>query len=591
MPPPPNQTRPEEFLFKTMEETIKIADYLFERLRQLGVRSLFGVPGDYNLTLLDYVEPAGIRWVGNCNELNAAYAADGYARTNGLGALVTTFGVGELSAANGIAGAYAEKVPVVHIVGTPSRTLQESRALMHHTFADGEYRRFAAMHSHITIGQTNLTDPRTALQQIEWILQQALLHSRPVYLEIPEDMVGFSVLTSSLIPVPPSQFINSCPQALECILQRMYSAQRPLILVDGESRPCGILGHIEDLIQSTGWPTWTTTFGKGLTNEQMRNVHGVYVGVYGNKEYKAYFESADLVIHLGPHLSDTNSQGFTILPNEEITIAFSETFVRVGGRTFRDLSCRGLIKQLLQELDRGQLVKVDGLPNYIIAVGETSLRDSITQEQFYRFVNPLFCSGDIVLTETGTAAHGGRSFRFPPNVRMITATTWLSIGYMLPATLGAALAQREGREREVPLPQTVEHRARPCVILFVGDGSLQMSIQELSTIIRQKVSAIIFIINNNGYTIERAIHGRNQGYNDIASWCHLQALSFFGDDEDHAKKSTFTARTWEELGSVLRVVRRGDGVRLVEVFMGQDDCQGSLSDLLKKQIAAEKMTE
>jgi pyruvate decarboxylase len=90
---------------------------------------------------------------------------------------------------------------------------------------------------------------------------------------------------------------------------------------------------------------------------------------------------------------------------------------------------------------------------------------------------------------------------------------------------------------------------------------------------------------NNGYTIERAIHGRNQGYNDIASCRHLQALSFFGDDEEHAKKNTFTARTWEELRSVLQIVRKSDGVRLVEVFMGQDDCQGIFLDLLKKQIA------
>lgn len=191
MPLPPSKSRQvynfHKMFFTTMAETIKTADYLFETLRQLGVRSLFGVPGDYNLTLLDHVEPAGIRWVGHCNELNAAYAADGYARINGLGALITTFGVGELLAVNGIAGAYAEKVPIIHIVGTPSRTLQESRALMHHTFADGEYRRFASMHSHIAIAQTNLIDPRTALQQIEWTFQQALLHSRPGRLRLGKD--------------------------------------------------------------------------------------------------------------------------------------------------------------------------------------------------------------------------------------------------------------------------------------------------------------------------------------------------------------------------------------------------------------------
>lgn len=166
-----------------------------------------------------------------------------------------------------------------------------------------------------------------------------------------------------------------------------------------------------------------------------------------------------------------------------------------------------------------------------IRLGGICPTDAITQAEFYRFVNPLFCSGDIVLTETGTAAHGGRGFQFPANVRMLTAATWLSIGYMLPATLGAALARCETREREAP---RTDDSGEPCAILFIGDGSLPMSVQELSTMINQNVNAIVFTINNDGYTIERAIHGRNQGYNDVASWRHLQALSFFGDDEEHA---------------------------------------------------------
>lgn len=148
-------------------DTVKLGDYLFTRLLQLGVTDIFGVPGDYNLRLLDYVVPAGLHWVGNCNELNAAYAADGYGRIKGLSALVTTFGVGELSAANGIAGAYGERSPVVHIVGTPPRPLQSTRALMHHTFSDGEYGRFSAMAIHITAAQTKVTDTTTAPDKID----------------------------------------------------------------------------------------------------------------------------------------------------------------------------------------------------------------------------------------------------------------------------------------------------------------------------------------------------------------------------------------------------------------------------------------
>ena len=176
-----------------MAPTIKLAEYLLIRLKQLGVDSIHGVPGDYNLAFLDYIEPQGIHWVGNCNELNAGYASDAYARIKGLGALITTFGVGELSASNAIAGAYAELAPVVHIVGTPSRHLQQNRALVHHTLNDGDFRRFAQMASHITIAQASLSDPCTCPQLIDSTIQQCLVHSRPVYIELPADMVATQV--------------------------------------------------------------------------------------------------------------------------------------------------------------------------------------------------------------------------------------------------------------------------------------------------------------------------------------------------------------------------------------------------------------
>lgn len=570
--------------------TTKIGQYLFSRLRQLGVKSVFGVPGDYNLKLLDYVEPAGLRWIGNCNELNAAYATDGYARMSGLGALVTTFGVGELSASNGIAGAYAEKAPVVHIVGTPARDIQQSRAPIHHTFADGEYRRFAAMHSHITIAQANLTDPRTAVGQINRLLNQARLYSRPVYLEIPDDMVNVTVdiadQNHSAEDLEPLQSVSGDQaKAVECVLEKLYSAKRPLILVDGDSRPCGILDKIDTIVQTTGWPTFMTTSGKGLVNEELPNVYGVYTGSYGQEAYKTYFDTADLVLHLGPHISDTNSQLFTTLPRKEVTVSLAETEVQIEGQKFGDLSCRQVVEQMMQGLNKERLASVEALPEVITSAGSTDPNGLITQDKFYRFVNPVFRAGDVVLTETGTASHGGRYFNLPQGVRMFAATTWLSIGYMLPATLGAAQSQREKAEDKPS--KAAEDSSKPCTILFIGDGSLQMSVQEISTMIKQKLDVIIFILNNDGYTIERAIHGKNQSYNDVASWRYLDALRFFGDNAAHAEKSVFAAKTWGELDNVLKEVRKGSGVRLVEVAMEREDCQDMLLDLMKLQANVE----
>ncbi|KAJ5550973.1 hypothetical protein N7461_005671 [Penicillium sp. DV-2018c] len=569
-----------------MTQDIKLADYLLTRLRQLGVDSMFGVPGDYNLRLLDFVEPAGLHWVGNCNELNAAYAADGYGRIKGLSALITTYGVGELSAINGIAGAYAENTPVVHIVGTPPRPLQSARTFMHHTFSDGDYRRFANMSIHVTAAQARLEDATTAPERIDHVLRQALIHSRPVYLEVPDDMPDVLVSAANLqteirIPEPPSSTFE--PQALAQIRERLYSAKRPFILVDGESTALGIVEQLDALIKATNWPTWTTVYGKGLVNEHLPNAYGLYAAAFGDKPAEEYFNEADLVLFFGPHKSDTNTYFYTTIPKPEVAITFSGSTVQIENNTYRDLSARKILSTLLQDLDTSRLVTAPAPPK---AQTQTTLSDiqdtdAIAQTNFYRLVNPLFGEGDIILTETGTAAHGGRNFKLPPKSRLFGAVTWLSIGFMLPATLGTALAQRELNKSTASKAQTV---------LFIGDGSLQMTAQEISVMIREKLNIVIFIINNEGYTIERVIHGRKQKYNDVPFWRHAQALNYFGADEEHARENTFTARTCGELREVLgnERIRNGEGVRLVEVVMDREDVQGALLYLLNKQLAQEK---
>ncbi|KAJ5674145.1 Pyruvate decarboxylase [Penicillium macrosclerotiorum] len=564
-------------------DSIKLADYLFTRLRQLGVNSVFGVPGDYNLRLLDFVVPSGLHWVGNCNELNAAYAADGYARMNGLSAVVTTFGVGELSAANGIAGAYAERSPVVHIVGTPPRPLQSSRALMHHTFSDGEYRRFAAMSTHITVAQTNIMNSISAPDQIDQILQQALIHSRPVYLEIPDDMPdvlvsGANLATPIRVPVVPSP--SHEPKVIDRILERLYSAKQPLILVDGESRSLGILDQIEKLVKTTNWPTWVTVFGKGLVNEQLPNVYGLYAAGFGDQPAKDYFESADLILTFGPHYSDTNSYFYTTVPKSAAAISFKDHTIQIENDIYRDMCAPDVLDKVLEALDSLRLCKASGPEKVEVTTDDIKSTDLMMQTNFYRLVNPLFREGDIILAETGTASYGGRSFKLPPRSRFFTAVTWLSIGFMLPATLGAALAKREHNQASGASNQTV---------LIIGDGSLQMTAQEISVMIKEKLNILIFIINNEGYTIERVIHGRKQAYNDVPFWRHTQALRYFGADEDAVANNIFTVRTCGELQEVLENerVHSGSGVRLVEVLMEREDVQGPLLYLLNKQKAEE----
>ncbi|KAH0014323.1 pyruvate decarboxylase, partial [Aureobasidium melanogenum] len=564
------------------QDTITLADYVFARLHQLGIRSVFGVPGDYNLRLLDFVEPAGLHWVGNCNELNSAYAADAYARIHGVSALITTFGVGELSAVNGIAGAYAEKAPIISIVGTPARATQEARTNVHHTFADGDFNRFAAMHTHVTIAQTNLLDPRTAPEQFDMTVQQALIHSRPVYIQLPADMVDVKVSAAGLkskISLPPiSNDVNESKVSGR-ILELMYSAKKPLIYVDGESRCLDILDEINELVKTTGWPVWTSPFGKGLVDEHLESFQGIYNADLGSESAKTYFESADLALVFGPHYSSTNTGLFSSIPKQAISVSFSERHVKIDTEITRDVSNKKLVGMLLEQLDHSKMSKSEAAPEPSKVTPSVESSGSLTQKDFYRVINPMLKPGDIVMGETGTASHGTRDLVLPSGSYYFTAVTWLSIGYMLPAALGASLAQRDSENWRKRSGSTDTSGDR--VVLFIGDGSLQMTVQEISTMIRERLNIIIVVINNDGYTIERVIHGRKQTYNDIASWRYLQALNMFGATEDEVDTNTFSARTWGELQAAIGcgLLTNGKGVRMLEVFMEREDAQGLLLKL------------
>ncbi|KAF2020494.1 pyruvate decarboxylase [Aaosphaeria arxii CBS 175.79] len=575
-----------------MSETMKLAEYLFTRLGQLGAGAVHGVPGDFNLDLLDYVEPSGLLWVGNANELNAGYAADGYSRIRGIGALVTTFGVGELSAINAIAGAYAERAPVVHIVGTPNRATQDGRVTVHHTFNDGNFRRFGQMHAHVTVAQTSLRDPLTAPQEIDRVLQQCLIHSRPVYIEVPVDLVGAPVRAAGLktpVELPEPIETLAVSEAIEQVLAKLYAAKRPIILFDGECRALNISKDVRSIAETTKVPTWTTAYGRGLIDESLPNFQGIYKGAFDSESIQSFFNGADLVLVFGPHFSTTNSYALSAKPRPEISIVFSDTEIVIDGKVLRDIPARLATSQFLSQLDASKIAQYSASDVQSLTWNTQQLKsfsdiakdEVISHSSLWDFFAPFIRSGDIVMGETGTAGYGVREMRTPPNVRIFVPVTWLSIGYMLPAAQGAALARRQMLAQQNGTANGEEKSGR--TILFIGDGSLQMTVQEISTMIKHNLDIIIVVLNNDGYTIERAIHGLKESYNDVAPWNYLGAPGFFG-----AKAGAFTAqaRTWGELEKVLasKELSDGTGLRMVELIMDREDVpKGPLAALMGRE--------
>ncbi|KAJ4248490.1 hypothetical protein NW762_012828 [Fusarium torreyae] len=571
-----------------MDQQVSVPEYLFLRLVQLGAGSVHGVPGDYNLTACDYITRTGLRWVGNANELNAGYAADAYARVKGIGVLFTSFGPGELSAFNAIAGAYAEKAPVVHIVGTPPRSAQKAGSCLHHSLGDGNFKVFANIYKTVTVAQADLLDPATAGDLIDLTLRECILQSRPVYFTLPLDMVPekltFPPNTISLRNLNHNQ--ESQDSVVDALFANLRRSKRALLIVDGFTARFGVREEVNELVRLTGIPTLTTPFGNGIIDSSLPNYHGIYHGGAGPDSHLTWVHGCDLILRFGPLDSDINTFASTALPNDKVTVVFEKHSVRFG----QDLTgpdCSGdnqsikcLLEALLLRLNETGLPKPEQFPHDPDTPKEVLKRlpaqtdsQAIDQFNFWLRMSEFLRPGDFVLTETGTSLYGGQSLVLPDDTSLICSAIWLSIGYMLSAAQGVSLAHRELVE------QGSISRGR--TILFEGEGSFQMTAQAMSDIIRNRLDVTIFVLNNNGYTVERVIHGFNEGYNDIQPWRYLEAPSYFGApviDPSYPVR-TIRAATWGELRSALgdSGVQEGKGLTMIEIVLDVADCPTSLS--------------
>ncbi|MCJ1226353.1 Pyruvate decarboxylase 1 [Toensbergia leucococca] len=551
-----------------LKDPVDVAEYLFRRLHEVGIRAVHGVPGDYNLVALDYIDKTGLNWVGNCNELNAGYAADGYARVKGISAIVTTFGVGELSAINAIAGAYSEYVPIVHIVGTPSTISQRDGMLLHHTLGNGNFEVFANMFREISCVTAKLNDPHEAAMLIDNAIRECWVQSRPVYIALPTDVVQKKIEGERLkTPIDLSFPINDAEKedyVVDVVLKYLQAAKNPIILVDACAIRHRVLDEVHELIEKSNLPTFVAPMGKGAVNESLPSYGGVYAGDGSDSSVRERVEAADLILSIGAIKSDFNTAGFTYRVSQLSTIDFHSEYVRVRYSEYPHVRMQGVLKKVIAKM--GKLnVESGPLPNNEIAKEDQDMSEDnqITHAWLWPRVGQWLQQNDIVITETGTANFGIWEARFPKGVTALSQVLWGSIGYSVGACQGAALAAKEtGDTRRT--------------ILFVGDGSFELTAQEVSTMIRHGLRPIIFLICNGGYTIERMIHGMTASYNDIQEWHYKDLVSVFGADPKHSK--TFQVKTKQELHDLFndKEFSAAPYLQFVELYMPKEDVPKAL---------------
>jgi len=547
-----------------------VAGYLLSRLAEAGVISVFGVPGDYNLGLLDAIAARpSMEWVGMATEQGAGYAADSYARLRGLGAVVTTFGVGELSALNAIAGAYAESAPVVHIVGTPAVSARETSLMLHHNLPGTDFGHFAAMAAEVTAAQADLRADTAPGDEIDRVLRVALRTSQPVYLAIPAD-VAAAPLAAPAGPLLTTRDDDAEPASLRAfsdharrVLATVASAS---VLLGHLARRHRVSAQVVGLADAADLPVAVLSAAKGDFPEHDPRFAGLYAGAASAKKTRLAVEDTEVLITVGVTLADTVTGGGTHQLPEARRIDLAPGQARIGDTVYPGVGMRQALAVLTAAVRashipaRADLAGATEAPS--TSAEPADLAAPLTQQHLWARLQDFLLPGDLVIADQGTAFYGAAGFTLPDGAALIGQPLWASIGWALPAALGASLAA-PGRR----------------VVLITGDGALQQTAPELGTLLAQGLAPVVIVLGNGGYTIERVIHNPSAAYHHIPRWNWRTLPALMAKD---TAMTAVRAVTAADLDAALAAASDQTGPPvLVEAVLGWDDAPPLLQDLAR----------
>lgn len=541
-----------------------IADYLFDRIAEAGASEVFGVPGDFNLTFLDNIVASDkLRWVGNTNELNAGYAADGYARERGFAALVTTFGVGELSAINATAGSFAEHVPVLHVVGAPSTALQDSKRRIHHTLGDGVFNHFMQMVTNVTVASVKIT-VENAATEIDRVIRMILQEHRPGYLLLAPDVARQPIYPPSTKLIDSEEDITSQAALADFkqALREFLPNKTTTLMADLMVHRMGLQNQLKALIADTDIPYTTLSWGKTLLDEHDARWAGTYAGLASRPVVKDAVENAECLIKIGVHYTDTTTAGFSQDIDQTRVVELHFERASIAERNFAPIALKDSLSALHEVMTSG----VDIIAKPLLAdINDHQQQggddEPLQQQDIWQIIASSFDGNNLVFAEQGTAYFGISDVRLPQGVTCYGQPLWGSIGYTLPACLGAGLASPDKRS-----------------VLLIGDGSALLTVQELAVMLREHLNPVIMLINNDGYTVERAIHGATQPYNDIPH-CNWQLMpAAFGASEQTCVM--LSADTPNTLRQALQVASdTPDKMVFIEIMMDKQDVPPLLAEI------------
>ncbi|MBH8575367.1 alpha-keto acid decarboxylase family protein [Nostocaceae cyanobacterium CENA369] len=555
-----------------MSTQYTVNSYLLDRLKELGLGHIFGVPGDYAFPLLDCIEKnQDISWVGTCNELNASYAADGYARIRGIGAFLVTCGVGELSASCGVGGAYAEGVPVVAIAGHPATQALKKGLFTHHSL-HGDFSVFPRIYKEFTVAQALLT-PENACQEIDRVLEACWLEKLPVYIQLPRDVGGLpaEAPTQKLALSEPVSDPTQLAALLSSLLPLLSAAQCPAMLIDSPVGSNQLTKLVESFANKSGIPFAATFTGKSALLDQ---THPQYLGMYQagmEGAVNQLIESADLLLRLGIQHDETNTGCAAFDLQSPHVVDLQIKSAAIAGSNYPNVTLHDVLIELSQQVPHREFAFSSQQARTNSVPFEPQHNTPIKQDRLWQRFGDFLESDDVVVVELGTCTVGATGVTMPARTRIVTQYTWEAIGYTLPAVLGAHLADQSRRH-----------------LLVVGDGAFQLTAQELSTILRHELNPIIFLLHNNNYQVENAmrVDGKQMHYNEVQSWNYHQLATIFTQKQ---KPLGLWVSTESELETALTQAHQAQTEGrcvLIEVMLAPKDIPSQLAkslNLLEQQ--------
>jgi TPP-dependent 2-oxoacid decarboxylase len=539
---------------------VALGTYLGRRLVEAGVGHWFGVPGDYNLALLDrLLAIPELTFVGCCNELNAGYAADGYARMRGAGAVVVTFSVGGLSVLNAVAGAYAENLPVVVVSGGPNTNDGPAHHVLHHTLGhvDTGYQR--DIFAHVTVAAEIVRRAEDAPVQIDRAIAVALLHRKPVYLEIPCNLAGAPVPAPEPrgFPRTPAGDPAAVAAAADAVAAVLHGAVRPVFVAGEGLRPADAAAAFRRAAEAAGCAVATMPDAKGFFPETHPAAMGVYWGPVSSPGCAEVVESADVVLLAGARLTDYTTAGWVALLEPARCIRLERDTVAVGARLFQDAPMAAVLDAVATRVrpNPASLTAYRRIADGRPADVDVDPDQPLATRRLFARVQALLDARTTVVAETGDSWFNGMKLRLPEGAGFEIQMQYGSIGWSVGATLGCALGAPDRR-----------------IVTLVGDGSFQLTAQELSTIVRSGARPLILLLNNGGYTIEVEIH--DGPYNVIQPWDYAGLMAVVGGPAQPGR--AWRVRTEGELDRALAEALAHDGPCLVECLLDRDDCSREL---------------